>query len=771
MSNTIGTAYVQIEPTTEGISGKLNSALGAEADSAGKSAGSKFSSAMGGALKLGVSAIAGATTAVTAFGKASVDAGMTFDSSMSQVAATMGFSVNEINTAGSEANQTMSQLRDFAQQMGSSTAFSASEAADALNYMALAGYDATTSMDMLPTVLNLAAAGGIDLASASDMVTDAQSALGLSIEETRFMVDEMAAASSKSNTSVAQLGEAFLTIGANAKSLSGGTTELATALGLLADNGIKGAEGGTHLRNIMMALNPTTDKAVAAWDALGVSAYDAEGNLRPLEDTFGDLNKAMEGMTDQEKTSMLTKMFNKTDLASVNALLATSSERWKQLGDDIYYSSDAAEVMANTQLDNLEGDMTLFKSALEGAQIALSDQLAPSLREFVQFGSEGLSRMTTAFSEGGLSGLMAELGNIISDALTMIIQDLPKMVEAGSQLLGALVEGLIQNLPALIQAGMEIILQLATSIGESLPTLIPSIVEIILTITEYLIENIDLLVDAAIAIMTGLAEGIIQALPMIIEKAPEIILKLAEALVTNIPKLLEASAQMMIKLAESLITNLPQLLAKVPEIMMQLREKFISLITQLVLVGQKISETIGTALKGAWDRVTGAVSGLMQNLKNKFLETITGFADIGKNIVEGIKNGITEGWDSLKSYVSDVAKGLLDSAKDALGIHSPSREFANLVGAQIPAGIALGIRNNMGTLMNAVEDMAMSTLYNPTIGAVSTGRYAMGEIPTMTASGYNQTINVYSPTALSPSEVARQTKNATRNMVLALRGV
>ena len=154
----------------------------------------------------------------------------------------MGYSVEELNTAGSEAAETYSQLRSFAMEMGATTAFSATEASNALNYMALAGYDAETSMAMLPNVLNLAAAGGIDLASASDMVTDAQSALGLTLDETSVMVDQMAMAASKSNTSVAQLGEAFLTVGGTAKNLAGGTTELSTMLGVLADNGIKGSE-------------------------------------------------------------------------------------------------------------------------------------------------------------------------------------------------------------------------------------------------------------------------------------------------------------------------------------------------------------------------------------------------------------------------------------------------------------------------------------------------------------------------------------------------
>ena len=205
--------------------------------------GSKLKSGIGNVVKTGGKLIAGASGAVLAFGASSVKTGMSFDQSMSQVAATMGKTTSEI-----------SNLRDFAQEMGRTTQFSASQAADALNYMALAGYDAEKSMGMLPNVLNLAAAGAMDLAQASDMVTDASSALGLSTEQTEAMVDQMAKAASKSNTSVEKLGSAMLTVGGTAKGLKGGTVELATALGLLADNGTKGAEGGTALRNVLTTI-------------------------------------------------------------------------------------------------------------------------------------------------------------------------------------------------------------------------------------------------------------------------------------------------------------------------------------------------------------------------------------------------------------------------------------------------------------------------------------------------------------------------------------
>ena len=327
----------------------------ADAESKASSFGDKLKSGLGTVAKVGAAAIGAASTAVVAFGKSSVDAGMTFDSSMSQVAATMGTTVDQIQ-----------DLRDFAQEMGSKTAFSATQAADALNYMALAGYDAETSMEMLPNVLNLAAAGGIDLAYASDMITDSQSALGLSLDETSELVDKMAAASSKSNTSVAQLGEAFLTVGGTAKSLAGGTTELSTVLGILADNGVKGAEGGTALRNIILSLSAPTDTAAEAMQKLGLEVFDAAGDLRPMEEIFEDLNGALEDMTEGEKTQALNKIFNKVDLKSVNALLATSSDRWYELGDAI--DNSFANVEAAVQNAGIDWSKYLSEPWIKGSK-------------------------------------------------------------------------------------------------------------------------------------------------------------------------------------------------------------------------------------------------------------------------------------------------------------------------------------------------------------------------------------------------------------------
>lgn len=758
---TVGTAYVQIVPSAQGISGSIKNLLGGASASAASESGNIITNTLGTAAKVGIGAIGAASAAVIGFGASSVSAGMSFDSSMSQVAATMGTTVDQIG-----------DLRSFAQEMGATTAFSATQAADALNFMALAGYDAQTSMDMLPNVLNLAAAGGMELATASDMITDSQTALGLSLDETSALVDKMAAASSNTNTSVSQLGDAILTVGGNAKSLSGGTSELTAVLGALADNGIKGAEAGTHLRNIMLAMNPTTDAAVKAWDKLGVSAYDAQGNLRSIPEVFGEISSAMSGMTDQQKTDLLSDMFNKTDLASVNALLATTSDRWTEVYGAIDNASGAAQKMADTQLDNLAGDVTLFKSALEGAQIAVSDALTPALRDFVQFGSEGLSTLTTAFQQGGLSGAMEALGGILAEGVTMLLTMLPQIIAAAGQLLGALVTGLIQNAPMIISAGMEIVTWLVTGLAQNIggiaqgalqligalwdgitaaaPQLLAAGVELISTIVAGIAEGAPQMIAAGTSMLIELGNGLIQGLPTAITTIGTLVVQLADAALQAAPQLLSAGTELVTNLATGLSQNGPAVWTAIGEVLSQLittimenlptiLEQGIALVSALA---QGLIDNAPEAVAGILEVLTQIITTIVENLPeflaqglelvaqiiagiiealpdvvsaageicSNVIDTVgdIDWASIGGSIIQGIANGISSGIEVIKTAARNAAQAALNAAKSFLGIASPSKEFA-WIGRMTDEGYAQGIRKNLG-----VVDAAMSALTDTT---------------------------------------------------------
>ena len=389
-----------------------------------------------------VTAAAAVTTAFTAASVAAVNVGTSFTSAMSQVSATMGIT---------RMSEEYSLLAASAEEMGAKTKYSASQAGEALNYLALAGYDAQKSVAALPTVLNVAAAGGIELAYASDMITDSMSALGLGMEELESFSDKLAKASQKSNTSVAQLGEAILTVGGTAKSLAGGVTELNTMLGLIADNGIKGAEGGTALRNIILSLSAPTDNAAAALSRLNVNAFDGAGQMRELSEVFGDLNTALAPLTEQEKTQALSEIFNKVDLKAVNALLGTSAERFNELEDYISDCDGAAAQMAETMSDNLQGDMDNFNSALEGLGIAAFSKFENPMRSAVQNVTKDISEMIDEVKDGELSESFDQLSDGVgqlatalvdftaNDAMPVLIRSMAAIVSHGKEIVNTLI--------------------------------------------------------------------------------------------------------------------------------------------------------------------------------------------------------------------------------------------------------------------------------------------------------------------------------------------
>ncbi len=373
---------------------------------------------------LAVAAAVGA--ALAGLGAKAVGVGSEFEASMSQVAATMGLTTAEIH-GGSEAYETLAAA---AKNAGATTKFTASEAAQALNYLALAGYDAATSADVLPSILNLAAAGGLELANASDLATDAMAAMGIEANAanlTRFG-DEMAKASS-----IAQLGEAILTVGGTAKNLAGGTVELNAALGVLANRGIKGEEGGTALRNMILSLSAPTDKAAKLMDNLGLAVYDAEGNLRPLNETFSDLNAIMADMSGEERTGIISEIFNARDLKSAEALLAGCGEEFNTLAKEIADSGGAMQEMADVQIDNLKGSMTILGSGLEGVGIQVYEKFESPLKKAAKTANDAVGEIARSLKSGRLSqsmdGLAESVGELMENAVGLAKNALPKMID------------------------------------------------------------------------------------------------------------------------------------------------------------------------------------------------------------------------------------------------------------------------------------------------------------------------------------------------------
>lgn len=649
------------------------------------------------------------TMPISAIAGASVKVAADFESSMSQVAATMGFTVDELNDKSSEASKTMEQLSEFAQEMGKTTAFSASEAADALNYMALAGYDAETSMKMLPTVLNLAAAGGISLASASDMVTDAQSALGLTLDETSTMVDQMAAAASNGNTSVAQLGEAMLQIGSTAANMTGGTQELSTALTVLADNGIKGAEGGTKLRNIILSLQKAAKDGAVDFGDFSVSVYDSEGNLRGVTDIMQDLQSNLEGMNQESKDAIVSGVFNVQDLGAANALLQTSSERYDKLAKSIGDSADAAQQMADVQLDNFQGQLTLLKSALEGVGIDIGTIILPYLQKFV----EKIQSVVDWFSN-----LDAKSQDLIVKAGLIVAAIGPILSIAGS-IVGTI--GKISSSIGTIVKIIPTVISAVSTIGTVITgTLIPAIAGVVTAILPFL---------PLIAAVAAAIAGVI----LVITHWAEItdFIKEKWAILTEF--LATATEQIQTFFVEH-FGIIGQLFATKIEIIKTIITTAVNVIKILLqTTGQIIKalidgdwSKIGQIIKTAWENIKKAINEGILNVikaltnmglkaKETFEELINNAKEWGSHFVQNFCDGITAKMQDLIDKVRSMAETVRSYLHFSTGPDvGPLKDF-NQWPKHMMDNYARGIESARYIVKDAVADVAadVSVLSSP----------------------------------------------------------
>lgn len=333
--------------------------------------------------KIGAAVVAAfAVDKIKDFGKACISAGMDFDSQMSTVAAISGATGEEFEI-----------LRAKAQEMGATTAFSATESAQAMEYMAMAGWKTTDITNGLAGVMNLAAASGEDLATTSDIVTDAMTAFGMSADQSTYFADVLAQTATNANTNVGMMGETFKYVAPLAGAMGYNIEDMSAAIGLMANAGIKGSQSGTSLRNIITNLASPTDTVAGAMDDLGISLTDSDGKTKSFGETLSDLRISFADLDEVQKTQYASAIAGKEGMSGLLALINSSDEDFDKLTDSIKNCTGASEKMAEIRLDNLEGDVTLFKSALEGAQIAITDKLTPVLRNLVEKATDWLPKI------------------------------------------------------------------------------------------------------------------------------------------------------------------------------------------------------------------------------------------------------------------------------------------------------------------------------------------------------------------------------------------
>lgn len=405
VDNNFSSTMKSCSDTAERLRGTISSGLGFGAMAA---IGGKAVTAVGSALK-------SVTTSA-------VSAGMSFENAMSSVAAISGATGTNFES-----------LSKKAKEMGASTKYTATEAANAMEYMAMAGWKTADMLSGIDGIMNLAAASGSDLARTSDIVTDALTAFGKQAKDSGEFADVLAAASANANTNVDLMGETFKYVGSVAGAMGYSIQDISLATGLMANSSIKGSAAGTALRSTITRMAKPTEESSMAMSVLGLSLTDTNGNMKSFGEVMKDMRKGMQGMTEDEKASYAAMLGGQEAMSGLLAIANASDEDFNKLSDAINNAAGSAEKMAGIKMDNLQGAVDELKSGMEGLGITAFEQASESLKGFVENATsvvnnlnqklsdvkyiekaiQWIQNLGSAFKDGGLEGGLKEIGGLL----------------------------------------------------------------------------------------------------------------------------------------------------------------------------------------------------------------------------------------------------------------------------------------------------------------------------------------------------------------------
>lgn len=618
-------------------------------DSSGFEEGLKL---LGGALAaLGLGAIA----------KDIVETGASFESTMSKVGAISG-----------ATEQQMNDLTYAAKEMGRTSVFSASESAQAMVYMGMAGWDAEKMIAGLPGIMNLAAASGEDLALVSDICTDALTAFGMQASDSEHFANLLATASSSANTNVSLLGESFKYAAPVVGSLGMSADDATVALALMANAGIKGSQAGTALRTSLTNMVKPSKQMREAMDDLGLSITDEKGNTKELlplldemRDKFGDLSEA-------EKAEYAAKIFGKEAMSGMLAIINASEEDYETLieniegADEAFDGMGSAAGMAGQMVDNFDGQMTLMQSALEGAKLAIWDNIQQPLTDLAKVGTDAITKLTDAFVQDGVPGLAAAAQEMFNSFTNKAISMIPSIVSTGGQLISNLIQGIQSSFPTIITKAAEAIHAFATGIGQQLPTLIPQGLQMLVTVGQSIIDNLPTIIDAGINIVKGIVEGIINSIPILVSQVPVLINNFWDAFDEGLFQIIQAGANLIVKLGQGIVQNIPLIIANAGEIVKAIFNTIMHL--DLINAGKNLIKNLASGIKN----MVPTAQSTMKDLGSKALDAIKNidWVGLGKNVITFIKNGISGAGSLLTSGLKTIGTQGLNIFKsiDWLGL-------------------------------------------------------------------------------------------------------
>lgn len=616
-----------------------------DAEGNASSSTSKIGGAFKSVGKVAKTAMAAGSAAAVAFTKTSTDAGMSFDSAMSQVAATMGTTVDKIG-----------DVKAKAEEMGRTTKYTATEAAEGMNILAQAGLSADEQISGIGTVLNLASAGAMSLEESASYTAGAVKGFGDTMSNASYYADLMAKGATLANTDVRGLGEAFSGSAATAKNYGQAADGVTLSLLRLAEQNVTGSEASTALNRAMADLYTPTDDASKALNQLGVSAYEANGEAKNFNDLVDELNGSLQGMTAEQKNNALATIFTTQGLQAFNKMTASSDATVQKFWKGIQDSSGSAAQQAATQLDNLKGDITLLSSATEGLELGFYNTFSGTIRGAIKGVTSEVSGLAEAMESGGISGALSKLaqdaisfsgqlpgltkigGDLINGLISSVTQNSGSITTAVGQLLNNLASTISTGLNVFTSVGVNLLTTIASGMTQGIPTFLGQALPMLTQFTESLRSNAGKLINAGLTLIQNIAQGLINSIPVLIAYVPTIITNLAGIINDNAPKILATGITIITNLAIGLVRAIPLLIANLPKIITAIVSVFTAF--NWFSLGKNIVTGIIKGVKNLPSLLKGAAKNAVNGFKGAFK---------GNGILSAVKGAFTKIPSAVKS--------------------------------------------------------------------------------------------------------------------------
>ena len=627
-----------------------------DAEGNASSSTSKIGGAFKAVGKVAKTAMVAGSAAAVAFTKTSIDAGMNFDTAMSQVAATMGTTVDKIGNVKAKA-----------EEMGRTTKYTATEAAEGMNILAQAGLSADEQISGIGTVLNLASAGAMSLEESASYTAGAVKGFGDSMSNASYYADLMAKGATLANTDVRGLGEAFSGSAATAKNYGQAADSVTLSLLRLAEQNVTGSEASTALNRAMADLYTPTDDASKALDQLGVSAYKSNGEAKDFNDLVDELNGSLQGMTAEQKNNALATIFTTQGLQAFNKMTASSDATVQKFWKGIQDSSGSAAQQAATQLDNLQGDITLLSSATEGLQLAFYNTFSGTIRGAIKGITSEVSGLAEAMESGGISGVFSKLaqdainfsgqlpgltkigGDLINGLISSVTQNSGSITTAVGQLLNNLASTISTGLSVFTSVGVNLLTTIASGMTQGIPTFLGQALPMLTQFTESLRSNAGNLINAGLTLIQNIAQGLINSIPVLIAYVPTIITNLAGIINDNAPKILATGVTIITNLAIGLVRAIPLLIANLPKIITAIVSVFTAfnwfslgknIVTGIIKGVKNLPSLLKTAAKNAVNGFKGAFrgNGILSAVKGAFTKIPSAVKSIFTKAVSLVKS-------------------------------------------------------------------------------------------------------------------------------------